>query len=234
MTVHSIKLTLLYALLLSCLVGIPFAEVIAAVGCPDLSWSDLTQTPGGRPEREGTPVGKRKSLHEYGPEDLHPGARENEPPVLRKRRATQPKSRHITPSTPGSFGAPTPTVIPTPTPIPPPAESPISSTVMTYSAPQDAKKSEALRQKLLVSSSIFLLLLMALGFFVIKMWRQLQADRQTAREVDTRERGARAGDLLIRPDEQAAAEKRVSSSEISHELLKSKMRNERLTRFKKA
>jgi len=235
MTVHSIK-TLFSALLSCCLVGIFTTAVLAGANGKGLASMPgvtrrepfrggraLTQTPGGRPEQQAPPAGKRKSLHEYGPEDVHPEARENENSGLRKDQVPQPKASNRTPLAPRSIEAPaptptvdaparalTPTVTPTVTPTLAPAESSAPATGMTRSAPRKVKNTEALRRKLLINSSIFLLLLLALIFFVIKMWRQ------------------------VRGDKQAAAEMRANHPDIDPKRLKTKMRKGHLTGFKKA
>lgn len=250
MTAHLIK-TLLSALLLYCLAGVFTGAALANANSKGLvskpgvtrresfiSGGALTQTPGGRPEQQAPPVGKRKSLHEYGPEDVHPEARENEDSRLRKDQAPQPKARNRTPLASGSTDAPAPTPTPTPTPMVTPtlapAKSSVSAPAMTRSAPQKVKNREALRWKLLVRSSIFLLLLLAIIFFVIKIWRQLRAHKQAATALTSQEQRPAAGERQPGADGQAAAEKRVSRSDISPKRLKTKMRKGHLTRFKKA
>src|SRR5262245_40059087 len=178
MTDHRIKLTLLNTLLLCCLQGFLAGAVLA---------NAISQGQG------GAPAGKRKPLHEYGPEDVHPEAQENENSEPRKRPTPQPKARNMGSLAPRSnvlAPALTPTpkpavkparvelpatasaVMPAVTPTPTRAESPAPSTAAARSAPQKAPKSDEFRRKLLVSSSIFLLLFIALVFFAIKMWRQ--------------------------------------------------------------
>jgi len=216
MTAHCIK-TLLSALLSYCLIAVFAGAVLANAGGkrlvsapgvirrePFRGGEALAQTPGSGPEQQAPPAGKRKSMHEYGPEDVHPEARENENSGLRKDQASQPKARARAPLAPRSIDTLTPTLTPTLAPAvtpaptvtmaPTPAESSVSATATTRSAPQKAaaspapqkvKTQEALRRKLLVNTSIFLSLLLALAFFVIKMRRQLRADRYKPQEAET-------------------------------------------------
>src|SRR5262245_58083747 len=190
MTDHPIKLTLLNTLLLCCLQGFLAGAVLA---------NAISQG------QEKAPAGKRKPLHEYGPEDVHPEAQENENSGPRKRLAPQPKARNMGSLAPKSNVAPRaltstpmPTVTPaqvespaagsavmpavTPMPTPARAESPAPSTASTRSAPHKAPKSDGFRRKLLISLSIFLLLFVALVFFAIKMWRQIRAGSRAAME----------------------------------------------------
>jgi len=250
MTAHSIK-TLLSTLLSYCLVGVFTSAVLANADGkgfvsmpgvtrrePSRSGGALTQTPGGRPEQQAPPAGKRKSLHEYGPEDVHPEARENENSGLRKDQ--QPKASNRTPLAPRSTDAPAPapTSTPTVTPTLAPAVLSAPATAMTRSTPQPApqkvKNTEPLRRKLLVNSSIFLLLLLALIFFVIKMWRQLREDKQAAGRGTPQEQIPAARKRQPGADGQAAAEKHVDHSDTSPDRLKTKMRKGHLTGFKKA
>jgi len=230
MTDHSIKLTLLNALLLCCLQGILAGAVLA----------DAVIL-----QQEGAPAGKRKSLHEYGPEDVHPEAQENENSAPKQRQTPQPKARNVTPLAPRSKDStgvtapaltPTPTPVPTVTPAPARVGSSVPATAITRSAPQKVKNSEAYRRKLLVNSSVFLLLLMALVFFAIKMWRQLRANGRT-------ESGEVSQELLSGPDRrqlrivgpvEGATEKRVNHSDVNPKSLKTKAQNGRRARFKKA
>ena len=230
MTDHSIKLTLLNALLLCCLQGILAGAVLADAVIP---------------QQEGAPAVKRKSLHEYGPEDVHPEAQENENSAPKQRQTPQPKARNVTPlasRSKDSTGVTAPALTPTPTPVPTvtPAPARVGSsapaTAITRSAPQKVKNSEAYRRKLLVNSSVFLLLLMALVFFAIKMWRQLRANGRT-------ESGEVSQELLSGPDRrqlrivgpvEGATEKRVNHSDVNPKSLKTKAQNGRRARFKKA
>jgi len=248
MTDHSIKLTLLNALLLCCLQGILAGAVLA----------DAVIL-----QQEGAPAGKRKSLHEYGPEDVHPEAQENENSAPKQRQTPQPKARNVTPLAPRSKDStgvmapaltpmaprskdstgvtapaltPTPTPVPTVTPAPARVGSSVPATAITRSAPQKVKNSEAYRRKLLVNSSVFLLLLMALVFFAIKMWGQLRANART-------ESGEVSQELLSGPDrrqlrivgpDEGATEKRVNHSDANPKRLKTKAQNGRRARFKKA
>ena len=79
---NSSKFTLLKTILLCCLQVTLAGAVFAGVT---------------RLGQEGTPAGKRKSLHEYGPEDFHPEAQENENASPRKRQ-NQPRTRIATPT----------------------------------------------------------------------------------------------------------------------------------------
>jgi len=230
MTDHSIKLTLLNALLLCCLQGILAGAVLADAVIP---------------QQEGAPAGKRKSLHEYGPEDVHPEAQENENSAPKQRQTPQPKARNVTPLAPRSKDStgvmapaitPTPMPMPTVTPAPARVKSSAPAPAITHSAPQKVKNSEVYRRKLLVSSSVFLLLLMALVFFAIKMWRQLRANGRT-------ETGEVSQELLSGPDrrqlrivgpDEGATEKRVNHSDANPKRLKTKAQNGRRARFKKA
>src|SRR5215510_7812817 len=230
MTDHSIKLTLLNALLLCCLQGILAGAVLA----------DAVIL-----QQEGAPARKRKSLHEYGPEDVHPEAQENENSAPKQRQTPQPKARNVTPLAPRSKDStgvmapaitPTPMPMPTVTPAPARVKSSAPAPAITHSAPQKVKNSEAYRRKLLVSSSVFLLLLMALVFFAIKMWRQLRANGRT-------ETGEVSQELLSGPDrrqlrivgpDEGATEKRVNHSDANPKRLKTKAQNGRRARFKKA
>jgi hypothetical protein len=240
MTDHPIKVTLLNGLLLCCLQGILAGAVIANA-------ISLGQ--------EGAPAGKRKSIHEYGPEDVHPGAQENENSAPRKRQSLQPKARNLAPSAPRSnelAPALSPTqkprvtqapvessvapssVMPTVTPTPAPVASSVPATAMTRSAPQKVKNSDEFRRKLLVSSSIFLLLFAALVFFAVKMWRQLREGGRAARESASQEKLPGAERRQLRIVGQGAPEKRVNRSEINTKGLKTKTQNRRGPRFKKA
>jgi hypothetical protein len=119
MTDHPIKVTLLNALLLCCLQGILAGAVLAGV-------ISLGQ--------EGSPAGKRKSLHEYGPEDVHPGAQENENSAPRKRQALQPKGRNLAPLAPRSNELkPAVTPLPMPTVTPAPVESTVAPSTVAPS-----------------------------------------------------------------------------------------------------
>lgn len=187
MTANFIKLTLLPALLSHFLVGI--LAVVAS------AHTDSNQ--------QETPAGKRKSLHEYGPEDILPEARENENPKPRKDQAQQPEASNRTPLTSRPTVTPTPTPTPTVTPTPTSAESAVPATTMTPSEPQKVKNSGALRRKLLVSSSIFLLLLLILGFFVARMRRQLREDREAVTAPTAQEQRPAAKRRQLRADGQA-------------------------------
>ncbi len=92
MTDHPIKLILLNILLLCCLQGILAGAVLA---------NAITLYQG------GAPAGKRKSLHEYGPEDLHPEAQESENSATRKKQTQQPKGKILVPTAPKSLTSPT-------------------------------------------------------------------------------------------------------------------------------
>lgn len=240
MTDHPIKLMLLNALLLCCLQGILAGAVLA---------NAISLGQG------GAPAGKRKSLHEYGPEDIHPEAQENENSALRKRQALQPKARNPAPLAPRSNAlspalTPTPlltvtpapaesslapsSVMPTVTPTTAPAPSSAPATAAPHSAPQKVKDSDAFRRKLLVSSSIFLLLFGALVFFAIKMWRQLRPGGRAARERASPEQLPGAERRQLRIVGQGAPEKRVNRSDINSKGLKTKTQNGRGARFKKA
>src|SRR5262245_57441346 len=142
MTVHPIKLMPLYALLLCCLAGIPAGAAMANSG---------------RQDQEG--AGKRKSPHEYGPEDIHPEARENEAPrrentTQKKVEAQQPKVKTMapsvlsSPSAPITTSAPSPDVTPSPAITPSPAVSSVSTVstakAITQPAPQKVKNSETI------------------------------------------------------------------------------------------
>jgi hypothetical protein len=105
---------------------------------------------------------------------------------------------------------------------------------MTRSAPQKVKNSDEFRRKLLVSSSIFLLLFAALVFFAVKMWRQLRAGGRAARENASQEKLSGAERRQLRIVGQGAPEKRVNRSEINTKGLKTKTQNRRGARFKKA
>src|SRR5262245_2437551 len=91
MTDHPIKLTLLNTLLLCCLQGFLAGAVLA---------NAISQG------QERAPAGKRKPLHEYGPEDVHPEAQENENSEPRKRLTPQPKARNMGSLAPKSNVAP--------------------------------------------------------------------------------------------------------------------------------
>ena len=240
MTDHPMKLTLLNVLLMCCLQGVLAGAVLAHAISPG---------------QQGAPAGKRKSLHEYGPEDVHPEAQENENSALRKRQALQPKARNPAPLAPRSNAlapALTPTPMPTVTPAPvessvapssvmpkvtpttAPVESSVPATAASRSAPQKVKNSDAFRRKLLVSSSIFLLLFGALVFFAIKMWRQLRAGSRAAMERASQEQIPGAERRQLRIVGQGAPEKRVNRSDINPKGLKTKTQNGRGARFKKA
>src|SRR5262245_59825477 len=245
MTDHRIKLTLLNTLLLCCLQGFLAGAVLA---------NAISQG------QQGAPAGKRKPLHEYGPEDVHPEAQENENSEPRKRlapqpKAPQPKARNMGSLAPKSNVAPpaltstpmpavTPArvespaagsaVMPAVTPAPARAESPAPSTASTPSAPHKAPKSDEFRRKLLVSLSIFLLLFLALVFFAIKMWRQIRAGRQAAMEKVSQEQLPATERRQLRIVGQGAPEKRVNRAEIKSKNLKTKAQNGRGARFKKA
>jgi hypothetical protein len=225
MTDHPIKVTLLDGLMLCCLQGILAGAVLANA-------ISLGQ--------EGAPAGKRKSLHEYGPEDVHPGAQESENSAPRKRQSLQPKARNLAPSAPRSNEL-APALSPTPKPrvTPAPVESSVApssvpATAMTRSAPQKVKNSGEFRRKLLVSSSIFLLLFAALVFFAVKMWRQLRAGGRAASESASQEQLPGAEGRQLRIVGQGAPEKRVNRAEINTKGLKTKSQNRRGARFKKA
>lgn len=255
MTVHSIKLTLLYASLLCGLVGILACAVMASANGkpitsplgvirrePSRSREALTQTPEVRREQEGAPAGKRKPLHEYGPEDVHPEARENEKPTLKKAPSPQPRAGNLAPRSTAS-PAPRAPVALTPAATPSPVELSSPAPAMTRPTPQKLKspeaprsetiRSDALRRKLLINSSIFLALLMSLVFFGIKMRRQLRADRRDARRESSQEQLA-AGARQLRVVGQAGGEKRVNRSDVGPGGVKTKARNERGARYKKA
>ncbi|HKQ80327.1 MAG TPA: hypothetical protein VJ810_41925 [Blastocatellia bacterium] len=242
MTDHPIKLTLLNVLLLCCLQGVLAGAALA---------SDISL------EQEGAPQGKRKSLHEYGPEDVHPEAREAENSARTKRQALQPKARNIAPTAPRSDApaqaltstttvtpapaAPsaagssvTPVITPAVTPTPAPVESSAPAAAKTRSEPQKVKSVETNRRKLLVSLSIFLLLFAALVFFAIKMWRQLRAGGPGARERASQEQLPAVEKRQLRIVGQGAPEKRVKQSDINPKGLKTKAQDERGARFKKA
>src|SRR5262249_9838469 len=230
MTDHPIKLTLLNALLLCCLQVILAGAVLAD--------AIILQ-------QEGAPAGKRKSIYEYGPEDLHPEAQENESSTSRKPQVSQPKPRNVTPlasKTNDSIDVaprtltPTPTPMPTVTPAPARVEASVSAPAITRSEPRKVKNSETHRRKLLVSSSVFLLLLLALVFFANKMWRQLRMNGRAASEGVPQEQlpGAERRQLRIVGQGEAAAEKRVNRTDVNPKRLKTKAQNGRGARFKKA
>src|SRR5262245_4379203 len=192
MTVNFIKLTLRSAVLWCFLVGIFGGGVLAhsdskhlasAPGIirPCRNGESLIQTPGSRPgqnQREA-PAGKRKSLHEYGPEDIFPEAQENENLRLERNQARQPRASHRNPlaSRPTVTPAPAETLTPMVTPAQTPAESVAAVRAMALSRPRQGKNSGAHRWKLLVISALFLLSLLALVYFVTKLLRQLREDR---------------------------------------------------------
>jgi hypothetical protein len=199
MKTHSLKVTLLPALLLCCLAELlADAAIVHSDGrsrgsTPEALFEDgesSTQTPEVRPgqNQQEAPAGKRKSLHEYGPEDILPEARENQNPRSGNDQSRQPKTLPETPLS--SKPAPSPTITPTPaqtpratptpTATPAPAESATPAAAMTASEHREPKNPGALRQKLIASFSLFLLLLLALVYFAAKMWRQLRESEKYA------------------------------------------------------
>ncbi len=221
MTVRSIKLTLLLALLSYCLVEV-FTGAVSAHG------SRLTQ------DRQEAPAGKRKSLHEYSPEDILPEAQENEDTSPGNVRARRPGAGNRTPlasrptAPPTLTPTPTPTPTPTVTPTPTPAESAAPVAAMTPSEPRNVKNPGAIRRKLLVSSALFLLLLLALVFFVTRMLRQLRENREAA-TAPTSQEPPPAGTQQLRTDGQATVNRRVNRPERVPKGLKNRMRKARHT-----
>jgi len=112
----------------------------------------------------------------------------------------------------------------------------VSAPAITRSEPHKVKNSETHRRKLLVSSSVFLLLLLALVYFANKMWRQLRMNRRAASGGVTQEQlpGAERRQLRIVGQGEAATEKRVNRSDVNPKRLKTKAQNGRGARFKKA
>ncbi len=226
MTVHFIKLTLLSALLHYCLVGILAGAAIAHSDGKSLASTSgairrepfrnggsLTETPDSMPgqNQEEAPARKRKSPHEYGPEDILPEARENENPrrlpMRLKDRARQPKTTKRTPLASRPTVTPAPAPIPTPLVTPTPVESAMPAAAVTPSEPQKVKNPGTLRRKLIVSSSLFLLLLLALVYFVAKMRRQLREDIEAATAQTSQGQHPAAGG---HQDGKGVADRRVS------------------------
>jgi len=218
MTVRSIKLTLLLALLSYCLVEI-FTGAVSAHGSRPAQ------------NRQEAPAGKRKSLHEYSPEEIIPEAQENENTRPGKDPAQQPGAGNGTPL--ASRPTPAPTVTPTPaptvTPTPTPAESAVPVAAMTPSEPRKVKNPGAIRRKLLVSSALFLSLLLTLVFFVTRMLRQLREDREAATAPISQTPPPAAEKQQLRADGQAAVDRRVKRLDKVPKGLKNRMRKARHT-----
>lgn len=169
MTVPFIKLTLRAAFLSYCLAAISTSAALAQSNQP-------------AQEPQSLPAGKRKALHEYGPEDILPAAKENENTKPRKTPVQPLTTDNKTPRSPKPAISPTPILAraerPKATPAATPAELSAPVTAITPAIPQKTNSRTALRRKLLASSALFLLLLTALVFFVAKMLRQLRGGKE--------------------------------------------------------
>src|SRR5262245_33436774 len=213
MTDHPIKLTLLKALLLCCLQGILAGAVLADVmsqgqqGAPAGKRKPLHEYGPGdvhpaAQENENSAPRKRQALQPKA-RNLAPSAtRSNElapgltPTPMRTVKPAPVGSTAAGPSAPPTVTPkPAPmessaagsSVMPTAPPTPAPAESPAPAAALTRSAPQKEKNSDSFWRKLLLSSSVFLLLFAALVFFAVKMWGQLRAGGRVLREKPSQE-----------------------------------------------
>lgn len=250
MTVHSIKLTLLSALLSYCLAGMWAGPALAHSGSRSLastpgaigrepvgSGESSTQTPGGDPgqNQQEAPAGKRKPLHAYGPEDILPDARESENPGPRKARTPQLKANNGTPPasapliTPATTPMVTPTTTPAVTPTPTPAESAMPAMAMTPSGPRNVKNPAAPRRKLLISGSLFLLLLGSLIYFLAKMRQQLREDSEVVTASVEQEQAPAAEKQQLDAHEPAAADRHVKRSRKRSKSLKNRVPKARHT-----
>jgi hypothetical protein len=207
MRLHSFKLALITFLLSGCLIGVGGHGVFAHTSSKRFDSSlgplwrtqseraePLDQTPGGGQEQSQrkSPAGKRRPLHDYGPDDVLPERQENENPRRRKGQAGQLKAGNRTPVT----SAPVITPVPEPTPTVTPASAVIStapavtSTIEATSLPRQVRKRGVRWWVSLVGTSLlFLLALFALFFVATKLRQQVREGReapadQASREVD--------------------------------------------------
>ncbi|MCI0391134.1 MAG: hypothetical protein MOB07_20500 [Acidobacteria bacterium] len=261
MTAHSIKLTLLLALwsfwLTGIIVGVALANtdnkgLVSSPGAirPEhyRGGESFTRIQDSRPRQTQQPAspGKRKSLHEYGPEELFPEAQENVNTRPRKNPARQPEASKVAPLvtkpavTPTAVPNPTvtptampnPTVTPTAVPeltvtqTPSPTRSTVPAAVTMPSETTKANGSGILQQKLLVRSILFLLFLLVLVFVLIKMRRQWRKDREIQMVPISHEQRSATGRKQLSTDGQAAAAAHVQRSKKPTRRMKNKMRNE--------
>jgi hypothetical protein len=188
----SIKFVLLRALFSCCLAGIAAGPALARPdgGCGENSGA-LIQTPDDKPaqeRQEPLPI-KRKPLHEYGPEDLIPEARDPEPARPRRNQPqpikagagdAMPSSRPLSPA-PGPLPAVTPKPKPTPvTMATPAAAEPVAPAISTSppapaNSTNPAAKPTASRRMFYVYSISFVVVLLVLIVVMTKTRRLLRA-----------------------------------------------------------
>jgi hypothetical protein len=172
--------------------------------------------------RQEPPAGKRRSVHEYSPEDVLPEAEENQNSRVAKSQAQRRRARSKSP------GATTNKVTPPQkaTPIPTPLRS-VQPAAVTFTSPTPKAinipaptRSPALRrkvedsrsEKLLVSISLFLLVLAGLVFFITKLIRQRRADKEATESTASEHRSSDPIGQLFGSGKKAVVDKPINPS----------------------
>ena|GEM_PF-4951280 len=172
MSVYSKILAVFLPLLLSCMVGITVSAIQ------------------NRQVQEPRP-GKGKAVHEYSPEDVLPDAQEDENPRQRRLQTGRPRQQNIKPvlsARENPIPSPVPTVrpatrrdiSPSPKMVFPPA------TAQSDSHSEGIERSRPQQKKLLISLSLFFLVLISLVYFISKFIKERRVAYQTAFNSATR------------------------------------------------
>jgi hypothetical protein len=220
------------------------AAVIASAGLLSLNEKTAAQAPTQetRPAQESQDptVKKRKSVHEYGPEDLLPQAQETETsspkrgPVAPAPGFIRPKA---VPSAPAAVPPPlpvttpvlttTPVAISTPVVTSTPAQQSVTPAVPAPSVPATAASqkpaaSVSNRSTLLLVSGLFAMAFLALVYFVFRFIRELRAENEdTAIEAPVSE------PVRVRVDNPPAVVESIKRGEKPAKNMKNKMRKAR-------
>jgi hypothetical protein len=244
----SIKFVLLRALFSCCLAGIAAGPALARLdgGCGENSGA-LIQTLDDKPaqeRQEPLPI-KRKPLHEYGPEDLIPEARDPEPARPRRNQPqsmkadagdAMPSSRPLPPAP-----APVPAVTPKPAPTPvtmatPAAVGPVAPAIST-SPPTPpnlnlAAKPTASRRMFYAYSISFVVVLLVLIVVMIKTRRLLRATAPRKTEHASTQPAVET--QPVQAAAQASVQKRLKRSGKSRRGVKNRMPRARHTGAERA
>src|SRR5215510_1537234 len=209
MSVYSKILAVFLPLLLSCMAGITVSAIQ------------------NRQVQEPRP-GKGKAVHEYSPEDVLPDAQEDENPRQRRLQTGRPRQQNIKPVL-SARENPNPSPVPTVRPATRRDISPSPTTVFPPATAQSDSHSEGIersrpqRKKLLVSLSLFFLVLISLVYFISKFIKERRVAYQTAFDSATK-RDTASEPQQISTESEAATELYVPGSSNVASGMKNKVR----------
>jgi hypothetical protein len=186
--------------------------------------------------RQETPPGKRRPVHEYSPEDVLPETDENENSRAIKSQTQRRRVKSKLPVASIQRVTPVQKVTPSPTPVPPVQPSkaiftsptPIAITkpapVPIPSLPREAEKSGTSPWKLPVFVFLFLLALGSLVFVVAKLIQQRRADKQAIEGSASENRRSDPIGQLLGSGREVVADNRIKPSGKFHKGVKNRIR----------